>query len=258
MFQTLIVIGVILAAVGIMNHKALSRFFRAGSAQLGKAGRAAEAADPVAILNQEIDNGADTIRVATAGLGTSAGQVRSLKRQVAGNVRDKAIFENRIKSLLAQGDPNGSCRGLALQLAKVETDLATNRDQLASMETLHQGFERTINTAQEKLQATKQRAKSLGVQLANSESVKELAQLQSRFTDPSNSTRIGEAEEAILSAIDANNGVVDVTNSGNSAAQAADDELLRNAEADRILERFAAPTAPAPMEPLENLPLYNR
>jgi phage shock protein A len=247
MFLQLLGIFLGVVAVGlifmvIFNRQALSRMLGAARAQAGKMGRAAELVDPLAMLQQAVDDGIAEIGKAKSGLELAKSNVNSLQRQVDRDLSEQAKLNNRIKAVLDGGDPNNTARDYAVQLSTVEKNLVINQKQLENARRMYEGFAAQVNMGQEKVVAARQRASQLQVQLTISERASEMAKFAENFTFDPNKVNEGvaRAEELIQRQIDQNQAKVDVAlEFGVSAAgQLKDDELERNAEVDNILARF--------------------
>ncbi len=78
----------------------------AASAQTHKLGRQPEEADPLALLNQAVDDGVASIQSAKIGLDNYRVLILSVQRQVENGEKEKARLEARIKESLAEGDPH--------------------------------------------------------------------------------------------------------------------------------------------------------
>ena len=242
------VLGV--AAVGlifmvIFNRQSWSRLLGAVRAQTGKVGRVAETADPLALLQQAVDDGITEIGKAKSGLELAKSNVNSLQRQVDRDLAEQAKLNSRIKAVLDGGDPNNTARDYAMQLSTVEKNWVINQKQLENARRMYEGFAAQVNMGQEKVVAARQRASQLQVQLTISERASEMAKFAENFTFDPNKVNEGvaRAEELIQRKIDQNQAKADVAlEFGVSAAgQLKDDELERNAEADEILARFNKP-----------------
>jgi phage shock protein A len=245
LWTILIVIVVALIVLAIVNRQALMRILGAARAQTGKLGRLAEKADPLALLQQAVDDGVSTLQHAKKGLEDCRALVRSVQRQVESGEKEKARLESRIQAVLAQGDPNHTAKEYALQLAEVERQLAINRQQLAKHEETYGNFAKQVEIGQKRVVEARRRAEELGIALEQSQREKELSQFASNFTfDPQGLTSgAAHAEELIRQQIDKNRaaGDVAVDLSRAALAQAADEETEREAEAAKILERFQKP-----------------
>lgn len=226
----------------VVNKQAVARFFSALRAQFGKAGRAVEEADTLALLNQAVDDGVTSIQNAKKGLENARSLVLSVKRQVEQGEKEKDRLESRIKAAMDAGDPNHTATDYALQLAGIEEGLTANKEQLERHTKSYENFAQQVQLAQKKVVVARQKAASLGVQLEMSEREKEMAQFANDFSFDPNKLNSGmaRAEELLQRKIDKNRAAGDVAMdmSQQALAEAKDEELERQAAAAKILERF--------------------
>jgi phage shock protein A len=244
--QTILIVVVVAAVVlAIVNREALMRILGAGRAQAGKLGRWAEQADPLALLQQAVDDGVANIQQAKKGLEDCRALVLSVQRQVDSGEKDKARLESRIQGVLAQGDPNHTAKEYALQLAEVERQLEQNKGQLAKHQETYGNFAKQVEIAQKRVLEARRKADELGIALELSQREKEMAQFASSFSFNPDGLKGGlsHAEELVQQQIDKNRaaGDVAVDLSRSKLAEAADDEAERDAEAAKILQRFQNP-----------------
>jgi len=73
---------VLVCFLAVVNRQALAKIFGAGRAQAGKLGRIVEEADPLAMLNQAVDDGVTSIQNAKKGLENYRTLILSVQRQV--------------------------------------------------------------------------------------------------------------------------------------------------------------------------------
>lgn len=250
--MTTIFVAVGVAALVLLvlgGRKTFGRFFNAGRAQVGKAGRAVEEADPLAMYQQLVDDGVTEIQNAKTGLEQARGLVRSVERQVESGEKEVARLTNRIKAAMDAGDPNGTANDNALALAEAEKQLEENKKQLEKHKGSYTGYAKMVETGQKRVLEARKKAQSLGVALQMSEREKELSKFAESFSfDPNKlNSGLARAEELINQKIDANKAAGDVAADMNkqALADAADDELERQAAAKAILERFKKPEATA-------------
>ncbi len=241
----LVVGGIALVLLAVLNRRALGRLFSAASAQVGKVGRAAQEADPLAMYQEAVDDGVENIQRAKKGLEQSKGLVRSVERQVEQGRKEKARLEHRIQTVLDQGDPNGTVNDYALQLAEIEQNLAANEAQLKTHTESYNNFCAQVEMGQKKVADARRKAATLGMQLQQSQREKEMADFASTFSPTGFDAdgTLARAEALINQRIDSNRAAGDVANdlSRQGLAEAADDKLEREAAAASILERFKKP-----------------
>jgi phage shock protein A len=241
-FYLLLALVVLLA---IINFPALARMFGAGRAQVGKLGRMVEEADPLALLNQAVEDGVSSIQNAKKGLENYRALILSVQRQVESGEKEKARLESRIQAALNAGDPNHNADEYALVLADVEQHLKANRDQLAKHKETYENFAKQVELGQEKVVEARLKATRLGLELEHSKREKEMAKFANNFSFDPNELNDGlaRAEELINKKIDANRAVGEVAAdmSKQQLALTSDDDLERKIAAAQILERFRKP-----------------
>ena len=242
LMAVLVVGGVVVLALAVINRQALLRVIGAGRAQVGEFGRALEEADPLALLNQAIDDGVTKIEQAQRGLEKAKYLCRAVKRQVESGEKDEARLTNRIKVAVEQGDPNNTTKDYALQLADIRTQLTSNKEQLKAHEEAYENWAAQVELGKRKVRETREKARTLGVKLEMSEHQSQLAEFADNFNFDPNAMNQGlaRAEELVQAKIDKNLAKSDVAldMSKQALAEAADDELERQAQADAILAEF--------------------
>jgi len=245
MTTALVTLIVLVVALTLVNYPAVARIFGAGRAQVGKFGRMAEEADPLALLNQAVDDGVTSIQNAKKGLENYRALILSVQRQVESGEKEKVRLETRIRTAIDSGDPNHTANESAMVLADVERHLKANREQLAKHMEIYENYARQVEVGQAKVAEARLKATRLGVALEQSKREKEMAKFANDFSfDPQGfNSDLARAEELINQKIDANRAVgeVAVDMSRMSRADAANDELEREAAAAKILERFKRP-----------------
>ena len=245
--HAIIVVIVVLVVLAVVNRQALLRILGVGRAQAGKLGRWAEQADPMALLQQAVDDGVANIQHAKKGLEDCRALVLSVERQVDSGEKEKARLESRIQAVLAQGDPNNTAKEYALQLAEVERQLALNKEQLAKHRETYANFAKQVEIGQKRVVEARRKADELGIALELSQREKELSQFASKFSfDPEGlKSGVAHAEEMVRQQIDKNRAAGDVAADLSRAtlAQAADEQTEREAEAAKILQRFQKPAS---------------
>jgi phage shock protein A len=237
---TILILAVITVVFGL---PALVKMLNAGTAQAHKAGRRMEEADPLALLNQAVDDGVASILNAKTGLDNYRVLILSVQRQVENGEKEKARLEARIKEAIEAGDPHGSAREYALMLADVEENIQTNREQLQKHKETYENFARQVEAGQSRVLAARQKATLLGLELEQSKREKEMARFARDFSfDPDGlNSDLARAEELIYQKIDANRAVGHVAEDLTKPilAESVDEEKERKAAAAKILERFA-------------------
>lgn len=216
---------------------------KAGAAQVNKLKRRANEADPIALLNQAVDDGVASIQNAKIGLENYRVLILSVQRQLENGEKEKARLEARIREVLQEGDPHRTAREYALMLADVEENITTNREQLARHKQTYDNFAKQVEVGQSRVLAARQKATLLGLELEQSKREKEMAQFARDFSfDPDGlNSDLARAEELIYQKIDANRAVGHVAEDliKPILAESVDEEQERKTAAAKILERFA-------------------
>jgi phage shock protein A len=236
---TLILMAILLALVNIPS---LIRMLGAGSSQAAKLGRRLEEADPLALLNQAVDDGVASIQNAKKGLENYRVLILSVQRQVENGEKEKARLESRIQDSLNEGDPNRTAHEYAMMLADVEQNIAVNREQLQRHKETYENFAKQVEVGQGRVLAARQKASLLGLELEQSKREREMAHFARDFSfNPQGlDTDLARAEELIYQEIDANRAVGHVAEDLTKpiVAESVDEEKERKAAASKILERF--------------------
>jgi phage shock protein A len=236
---TLVLLAVLLA---IVNVPSLIKALRAGSAQTNKVGHRLEEADPLALLNQAVNDGVASIQNAKKGLENYRALILSVQRQVENGEKEKARLEARIREAIEAGDPNRTAQEYAMMLADVEQNIAANQEQLQRHKETYENFAQQVEVGQGRVLAARQKAAVLGLELEQSKREKEMARFARNFTfNPQGlDTDLARAEELIYQKIDANRAVGQVAEDliKPIVAESVDEERERKAAASKILERF--------------------
>lgn len=236
----LVVVGV-LFLLALLNWRSFKRLWGAASVQAGKVGRWASEQDPLAVYKETIDNGVDNISKAKKSLEGAAGLVRTVQRQVDDGEKEVKRLDSRIQAAVNAGDPNNTAAGYAAQLAREEEQLASNKEQLAKHKENYENFKKVILNEQTKIEKARQEARALGQELEQSEREKEFVQYANEVSSAKfDNSKLAEAKEAVRQKIDANRAAGDVARDMGraAAAEAADDELERQAAAADVLARY--------------------
>jgi len=233
-----VVVGVLL----LINRRAVQRFFAAGSAQLGQAGRWAANKDPIAMYKEKIDDATDHIRTAKEGLVRVRGLIIGVQRQVDDGEREAARLDARVKAALSSGDENRAAEYVR-QLQETRKQLEENRRQLGIHEETYNGFLKQVQLSQTKVMQSKQEAEKLGVELQISKAEAELADIAENFQiNTSALDGLGEVKGEIHRQIDANRarGQVARDLSTGAALEMEEEEKIKNEEAKVLLEQYKA------------------
>ena len=101
------------------------KFFRAFRAQLNKVANLFFEADPIAVMQLEVDQATERLKEGRKGLDIYRGLVETVARQVANGKANSSQLESQIKAHLKAGNRDVAGQ-LALQLQKTQTELAAN------------------------------------------------------------------------------------------------------------------------------------
>jgi phage shock protein A len=242
MNTVLVALLVVVVAMLIINSRAMAKIFGAGRAQVGKLGRMAEEADPLALLNQAVEDGVTSIQNSKKGLENYRALILSVQRQVESGEKERARLESRIQAALGSGDPNQTAEESAMVLADVERHLTANCEQLSRHMEIYENFAHQVELGQAKVAEARLKAARLGLELEQSRREKEMAKFASDFSfDPQGfHSDLARAEELINRKIDANRAVGEVAAdmSKQTLINADADEAERKAAAAEILSRF--------------------
>lgn len=237
MTTVLLTVGVVVLILAVLNRKALGNVFNALRAQVGKAGRAAANADPLANYQQAIDDAVESVKKAKQGMQRGVALISSVERQVTSGTAEVNRLTIRVQKAVNDGDENRS-REYAAALADAERNLKANEEQLKAHRGQYDDFVTQVKVQQEKIARYQREAQALGVQLQLSEANKEFAEFSRSFNVNTTSfDGLSAQREAVLRKIDENNaaGKVDKDVGG---VGADDDVFERQADADEVLKRF--------------------
>jgi phage shock protein A len=246
MILTITLVVLVLVVVCLFNPNAVSRIVGAGRAQVGKAGRAAENADPLAMFQQQIDDAATAMQSQLVALKSANTQLEGLQRQVRDDTQEKLRLESRIKSALEKGDPNNTAKGYALQLAQVEKNLEINKGQLERQEKICTEYGHSVDLNRQKIREAQQESQRLGLELKQSEAQKVATEQFAQLTNTDLFTGVSTIKQKLQEKIDANRASarVDADQCSETLAQMKDEEDERQLQADEILARFKSPETP--------------
>jgi phage shock protein A len=238
-----IVLG-FLALVGLVvliNRGAFQNVVRAIRAQLGKAGSAAVAADPLAMYQQMIDEAKQSIGRARSGMANVKSLIARIQRQIQEGEEEEVKLNTRIRNLLEAGDETRA-REQALNLAQVKKALEENRDQLRAHEDTFEAFAREVSLAQDKVNRAQVDARALNAKLEISSAQAELAEVTKACGfDVTSVSELEKHREEVLRRIDTNKAKAEITASTNKDELDFAD-MDREKAADDILAQFR--TAP--------------
>jgi phage shock protein A len=244
--QIVLVVAVIAVVLYLINRGTLKKVWGAGRAQVGKLGGFAERADPLALINQAVEDGVEKIQLAKKGLEAAKMQVLKSQRRSNDLTAEKARLESRIETLIREGQ-EGRATEYALQLADAEKKLEDETKHLQAYTTNYDAFARQVQVGQKKVEDARHQAQDLGVELQQSKSEAEMAAFveSCNFSSSGLDDGLSHAQQLVQDQIDKNRAKGIVAQDMNKAAMAQieDEELERKAKASDILARFKKPSA---------------
>jgi phage shock protein A len=209
------------------------KFFRALRAQLNKIANVFFEADPIAVMQLEVDQATERLKEGRKGLEMYRGLVETVARQVANGKSNASQLEAQIKAHLRAGSRDVAAQ-LALQLQKVQTELAANEQQLQMHEGAYQNNLLKIQKANKDLIKVREKIQKYHAELKMSAAEAEIAQISESFD--MNVT----VEDMIQRKIDANRGrarvAADLSSKGIEQIKA--EEAAEKAMAEDLLSKF--------------------
>jgi phage shock protein A len=214
------------------------KFFSALRAQLNKIANIFFEADPIAVMQLEVDQATERLKEGRKGLEMYRGLVETVARQVASGKANAGQLESQIKAHLKAGSREVAGQ-LALQLQKVQTELAANEQQLQMHEQAYQNNLLKIQKANKDIVKVKEKIQQYHAELKMSAAEAEIAQISESF-DMNVTTDFGQIEAVIQRQIDANRGrarvAADMSSKGIEAIKA--EEAAEKAMAEDLLSKF--------------------
>ena len=107
----------------------MGKFFRALRAQLNKIANIFFEADPIAVMQLEVDQATEKLKEGRKGLELYRGLVETVARQVAAGKSNIGQLEAQIKAHLKAGNRDVAGQ-LAVQLQKAQAEVTANESQL--------------------------------------------------------------------------------------------------------------------------------
>ena len=214
------------------------KFFRALRAQLNKIANIFFEADPIAVMQLEVDQATERLKEGRKGLEMYRGLVETVARQVAHGKSNALQLEAQIKAHLKAGNRDVAGQ-LALQLQKVQTELAANEQQLQMHEGAYQNNLLKIQKANKDLIKVREKIQKYHAELKMSAAEAEIAQISESF-EMNVTTDFGQVEDMIQRKIDANRGrarvAADMSSKGIETIKA--EEAAEKAMAEDLLSKF--------------------
>jgi phage shock protein A len=215
-----------------------AKFFGAIRAQFNKLANLFFEADPIAVMQLEVDQATERLKEGRKGLELYRGLVETVARQVALGRSNAAQLEGQIKAHLKAGNRDVAAQ-LALQLQKTQTELATNEKQVEMHETAYQNNLLKIQKANKDIVQVREKIRQYDAELKMSAAEAEIAQISESF-DMNMTTDFGQVEAVIQRQIDTNRGrarvAADMSSKGIEAIKA--EEAAEKAMAEDLLSKF--------------------
>src|SRR5215208_6102597 len=182
----------------------MGKFFKAFRAQLNKIANIFFEADPIAVMQLEVDGATERLKEGRKGLEMYRGLVETVARQVAAGKSNIGQLESQIKAHLKAGNRDMAGQ-LAIQLQKAQTELTANEGQLQMHEQAYQNNLLKIQKANKDIVKVREKIQRYDAELKMSAAEAEIAQL-SESLDTNVTTNFGEIESVIQRKIDTNRG----------------------------------------------------
>jgi phage shock protein A len=216
----------------------IGKFFRALRAQLNKIANIFFEADPIAVMQLEVDQATEKLKEGRKGLEIYRGLVETVARQVANGKSNATQLESQIKAHLKAGNREVAGQ-MAVQLQKVQTELAANEQQLAMHEQAYQNNLIKIQQANKDIVKVREKIQKYHAELKMSAAEAEIAQLSESF-DMNVTTNFGEIESVIQRQIDQNRGKARVAAdmSSKGVAEIKAQEAADKAMAEDLLTKY--------------------
>ena len=216
----------------------MGKIFRAIRAQLNKIANIFFEADPIAVMQLEVDQATERLKEGRKGLEMYRGLVETVARQVASGTSNASQLESQIKAHLKAG--NREIAGqLALQLQKTQSELEKNKAQLEMHEQAYQNNLLKIQKANKDIVKVREKIQQYHAELKMSAAEAEIAQISESF-DMNMTTDFGQIESVIQKQIDNNRGrarvAADMSSKGIEAIKA--EEAAEKAMADDLLSKY--------------------
>ena len=216
----------------------MGKFFRAIRAQLNKIANIFFEADPIAVMQLEVDQATERLKEGRKGLEMYRGLVETVARQVASGTANASQLESQIKAHLKAGNRDVAGQ-LALQLQKTQNELEKNKAQLEMHEQAYQNNLLKIQKANKDIVKVRDKIQQYNADLKMSAAEAEIAQISESF-DMNMTTDFGQIESVIQKQIDNNRGrarvAADMSSKGIEQIKA--EEAADKAMADDLLSKY--------------------
>lgn len=214
------------------------KFFSAFRAQLNKIANIFFEADPIAVMQLEVDSATERLKEGRKGLEMYRGLVETVARQVALGKSNAAQLEAQIKAYLKAGNRDVAGQ-LAVQLQKTQNELDANQKQLEMHETAYQNNLLKIQKANKDIIKVRDKIRQYDADLKMSAAEAEISKISESF-DLNMTTDFGQIESVIQRQIDTNRGkarvAADMSSKGIEQIKA--DEAADKAMAEDLLTKY--------------------
>jgi phage shock protein A len=214
------------------------KFFSAFRAQINKIANIFFEADPIAVMQLEVDSATERLKEGRKGLETYRGLVETVARQVALGKSNAGQLEAQIKAHLKAGNREVAGQ-LAVQLQKTQNELEANQKQLEMHETAYQNNLLKIQKANKDIIKVRDKIRQYDADLKMSAAEAEISKISESF-DLNMTTDFGQIESVIQRQIDTNRGkarvAADMSSKGIEAIKA--DEAADKAMAEDLLTKY--------------------
>ncbi len=216
----------------------LGKLWAAFKAQLNKLANVFWTADPIAQMQYEYDKAVDQLKEGRQGLEQYRALVERVSRQVANGKARVSELEAKTKAFLQAGQRDAAAE-CALQLQKVQKDVAENESQLKMHEEAYNNNIAKIKHASHKLQEVREKIAKYDAELKMSRAEAEIAKLAQDFNF-NVTTDFGQIEQVIQDKISLNRAKVRVAAdlSGEGLEQVKQEQALEKAQAEMALQQF--------------------
>ena len=214
------------------------KFFSAFRAQINKIANLFFEADPIAVMQLEVDSATERLKEGRKGLEMYRGLVETVARQVALGKSNASQLEAQIKAHLKAGNRDVAGQ-LAVQLQKTQNELDANQKQLEMHETAYQNNLLKIQKANKDIIKVRDKIRQYDADLKMSAAEAEISKISESF-DLNMTTDFGQIESVIQKQIDTNRGrarvAADMSSKGIESIRA--EEAAEKAMAEDLLSKY--------------------
>jgi phage shock protein A len=214
------------------------KIWAAFRAQLNKVANYFWTADPIAQMQYEYDRAVEQLKEGRQGLEQYRALVDRVGRQVAAGKARVGELENKTKVFLQAGQRDAAAE-CALQLQRMQKDVAENEGQLKMHEEAYNNNLTKVKHATHKLSQVKDKIQKYDAELKMSRAEAEMAHLAQDFNFDV-TTDFGQLEQVIQDKIGLNRAKVRVASdlSGEGIEQVKQEQALEKAQAESALQQF--------------------